>query len=32
MRHKECQLKLDVSEVIYCWNSLRPEEVEQPPA
>ena len=26
MRHKECQLKLDVSEVIYRWNSLRPEE------
>lgn len=23
---KECQLKLDVSEVIYRWNSLRPEE------
>ena len=23
---KDCQLKLDVSEVIYRWNSLRPEE------
>lgn len=23
---KECQLKLDVSEVIYRWNSLRPDE------
>ena len=25
-RHKECQLKLDVSEVIYRWNNLRPDE------
>ena len=24
---KECQLKVDVSEVIYRWNNLRPEEV-----
>ena len=23
---KECQLKLDVSEVIYRWNNLRPDE------
>ena len=23
---KECQLKVDVSEVIYRWNNLRPEE------
>ena len=23
--HKECQLKLDVAEVIYHWNELRPE-------
>ena len=25
-RHKECQLKLDVSEVIYRWNDLRPDD------
>lgn len=27
IRHKECQLKLDVSEVIYQWNDLHPDEV-----
>ena len=26
IRHKECQLKLDVAEVVYRWNSLRPDE------